>query len=362
MDRIIISGGGTGGHIYPGIAIANELLLLKDDHEIIFVGGKNRLESKIIPRYNFPFIPISVAGFPRRLTWRWLQVIPKVLLGIVDSFRLLKRLKPKVVIGTGGYVCGPMLLAASLLRIPTLIQEQNAVPGLTNRILGRFVDEIHVAFEEAVEYFKVGASVSGSPKVRVTGNPIRREIRLLSEAKTKEARWQGEGQGGKGARGQEAILPSCHLAILPFPLYAKFGLESGKKTVFVMGGSQGAHPINAAMIEALLDCRLSIVDCRLKRQTIINHQSRWLSWLKDEYDDSEVIEAVHKHETEPRGWHTFTPEQIAAALEVSKLLVNHYNLRDVVGHDDIAPGRKLDPGPAFPMESFRACLFEGLEC
>ena len=89
--------------------------------------------------------------------------------------------------------------------------------------------------------------------------------------------------------------------------------------------------------------------------------NRWLSWLKDEYDDSEVIEAVHKHETEPRGWHIFTPEQIEAALEVSKLLVNHYNLRDVVGHDDIAPGRKLDPGPAFPMEEFRARLFEGEE-
>jgi UDP-N-acetylglucosamine--N-acetylmuramyl-(pentapeptide) pyrophosphoryl-undecaprenol N-acetylglucosamine transferase len=259
-------------------------LLLKDDPsagsrqalEIIFVGGRNRLESKIIPRYNFPFIPISVAGFPRRLTWRWFQVIPKVLLGIVDSFRLLKRLKPKVVIGTGGYVCGPMLLAASLLRIPTLIQEQNAVPGLTNRILGRFVDEIHVAFEEAVKYFKPNFSskpnfsfkkkssiirntvekfhhkkIKGKrssiirnteeelKKVRVTGNPIRREIRLLSEAKMKEARWQD----GKMARWQ----PPCPLA----PLYAKFGLESGEKTVFVMGGSQGAHPINAAMIEAL---------------------------------------------------------------------------------------------------------------
>ena len=90
--------------------------------------------------------------------------------------------------------------------------------------------------------------------------------------------------------------------------------------------------------------------------------NRWLSWFKDEYDDSEVIEAIHKHETKPRGWHIFTPEQIAAALEASKLLVNHYNLRDVVGHDDIAPERKIDPGPAFPMEDFRACLFKGLEC
>ena len=220
MDRIIISGGGTGGHIYPGIAIANELLQLKVGLEIIFVGGKNRLESQIIPHYNFSFIPISVAGFPRRLTWRWFQVIPKVLLGFADSLRLLKRLKPKVVIGTGGYVCGPVLFAAALLRIPTLIQEQNAFPGLTNRILGRFVDEIHVSFEESAEYFKVD-------KVRVTGNPIRREIQILSKARTSKQ------------------TPLLH------QMFAKFGLKIGKKTVFVMGGSQGAHSINVAVIETL---------------------------------------------------------------------------------------------------------------
>jgi len=95
---------------------------------------------------------------------------------------------------------------------------------------------------------------------------------------------------------------------------------------------------------------------------LTRHNNRWLSWLKDEYDDSEVIEAVHKHETQPRGWHIFTPEQIGAASEVAKLLINHYNLHDVVGHDDIAPGRKLDPGPAFPMESFRARLFFLAKC
>lgn len=235
MDRIIISGGGTGGHIYPGIAIANELLQLKDDPsagsgqalEIIFIGGKDRLESKIIPRHNFSFIPISVAGFPRRLTWRWFQVIPKVLLGVIASFILLRRLKPKAVIGTGGYVCGPVILAAALLRIPTLIQEQNAIPGLTNRILGRLVDEIHVAFEEAAEYFKID-------KVRVTGNPIRREIRVLAQRR----HTYGEARAGTQAP-------------IPHQMFAKFGLEGGNKTVFVMGGSQGAHPINIAMIEAL---------------------------------------------------------------------------------------------------------------
>ncbi len=212
--KIIISGGGTGGHIYPALSIGNELLRLEENLGVIFIGGKDRLEAQIVPRHNFPFIPISVAGFPRRLTWRWLQVIPKVLLGFVSSLNLLSRLKPKVVIGTGGYVCGPVLLAGALLRIPTLIQEQNAVPGLTNRILGRWVDEIHVSFAESTKYFKQG-------KVKVTGNPIRREIEKTSKATITDE------------------------------IFAKFGLKSGPKTVFVMGGSQGAHSINAAMIEAL---------------------------------------------------------------------------------------------------------------
>jgi N-acetylmuramoyl-L-alanine amidase len=90
---------------------------------------------------------------------------------------------------------------------------------------------------------------------------------------------------------------------------------------------------------------------------LTRHSNRWLSWFEAEYDDSDTIEAVHQHETQPRGWHTFTSEQIETALEVANLLVNYYNLREVLGHDDIAPGRKLDPGPAFPMASFRARLF-----
>ncbi|MBC8457854.1 MAG: undecaprenyldiphospho-muramoylpentapeptide beta-N-acetylglucosaminyltransferase [Deltaproteobacteria bacterium] len=240
--KIIISGGGTGGHIYPALSIGNELLRLEENLEVIFIGGKDRLEAQIVPRHNFPFIPISVAGFPRRLTWRWLQVIPKVLLGFVSSLNLLRRLKPKVVVGTGGYVCGPVLLAGALLRIPTLIQEQNAVPGLTNRILGRWVDEIHVSFVESTKYFKQGkrkASERMAPRVKVTGNPIRREIEKTSKA------------------------------TITNEIFAKFGLKSSPKTVFVMGGSQGAHSINVAVIEALnkLESSEEISELQIIHQT-----------------------------------------------------------------------------------------------
>lgn len=211
MVRIVISGGGTGGHIYPAIAIANELRSLNPKLDIIFIGGKEQLEAKIIPRYNFPFVAISAAGFPRGLTLRWFKVIIKVISGFINSISLLKSLKPQVVIGTGGYVCGPVLLSAVLLGIPTVIQEQNTVPGLTNRILGRLVDEINIAFEEAAKYFKNG-------KVVLTGNPIRREV---GEVKIEKSQ-----------------------------TYDKLGLNRGLKTIFVLGGSQGARSLNDAMMAA----------------------------------------------------------------------------------------------------------------
>ena len=208
MDKIVISGGGTGGHIYPAIAIANELRSLNPKLDIIFIGGKERLEAKIIPRYNFPFVAIPAEGFPRGLTLRWFKVIIKVLSGFINSIALLKQLKPKVVIGTGGYVCGPVLLGAVLLGIPAVIQEQNTVPGLTNRILGRFVDEIHIAFEEAAKYFK-------PERTLLIGNPIRREI--------------------ANAKGD----------------YGKLGLNDAMLTIFVLGGSQGASRFSVAMMGAL---------------------------------------------------------------------------------------------------------------
>jgi len=211
MLRIVISGGGTGGHIYPAIAIANEVLQLEPQAEVIFIGGKGRRESMIVPKFGFNFVPILVEGFPRGISARWFKVAFKVPMGFVKSMIVLRGFSPHVAIGTGGYVCGPVLLGALLLHIPILIQEQNAVPGITSRIMGRWADEIYIPFPAAARFFPSG-------KAKVTGNPIRPEI-VAAKASAEERE--------------------------------KLGLEKDKLTISFLGGSQGASSINAAAVGAL---------------------------------------------------------------------------------------------------------------
>ena len=125
--RVAVSGGGTGGHIYPAVAIAREILQLRPETQIMFIGGKGRRESTIVPELGFDFVPIPVESFPRSLSLRWFKVAFNVPMGLLESMLALRRFKPHMVIGTGGYVCGPVLLGASLLHIPIVIQEQNAL-------------------------------------------------------------------------------------------------------------------------------------------------------------------------------------------------------------------------------------------
>ena len=209
--RFVLAGGGTGGHIYPAIGIAQALQRLEPTVDIVFIGGKNRLEATLVPKHNFRFRAISVEGFPRSLTLRWLPVIIKVCQGLVQSLKYLRQEQPDVVIGTGGYVSGPVLFAASILRIPIAIQEQNVSPGLTNSILARWAKAAFLALPPDKERFR-------QQIVEVTGNPIR-------------------------------------LGITDYPrnneTYQKFNLCPHRKTVFVMGGSQGAHAINEVMINAV---------------------------------------------------------------------------------------------------------------
>jgi len=206
--RVVISGGGTGGHIYPGIALAKALLQLKPEMKILFIGGKGQRESRIIPDSGFDFAPILVQGLPRKLSLKWIKFFIKVPAGFFKSLVILSRFKPDVVIGTGGYVCGPVILAAWILRKLTAIQEQNTVPGITNRILGRLVGEIYVPFEEAVKFFP-------QEKTRITGNPVRSEIATTPDSRE------------------------------------KLGLDKNKLTISFLGGSQGARSINVAAIDAL---------------------------------------------------------------------------------------------------------------
>ena len=212
--KIVIAGGGTGGHIYPAIGIAQALQRLDASIDIAFIGGSDKLESTLVPQHGFRFLPISAAGFPRRLTLQWLPTIWKVFHGLIQSLRYMKALKPDVVIGTGGYVSGPVLLAGLLCKIPIAIQEQNASVGLTNGILARWANVAYLAMESIRE----NNSFRRTTRIEITGNPIRPAI---------------------------AAFPRCE------ETYRKFGLHPKRKTIFVMGGSQGAHAINEAIVDAL---------------------------------------------------------------------------------------------------------------
>lgn len=168
--KYLITGGGTGGHIYPALAIANEIKRRHKDSEIIYVGTQKGLESEIVPKEGIPFKTIRVKGMPRRLNKESLIALKELFNGLGDAKKIIKDVKPDIVIGTGGYVCGPMVYMASKYKIPTLIHEQNAFPGITNKILSRYVDKVAVTFDEAKKYFKY------TDRIINTGNPIRQEI------------------------------------------------------------------------------------------------------------------------------------------------------------------------------------------
>lgn len=213
--RVILAGGGTGGHIYPAVTIAREILRRHSAAEIMFVGGKRGLESDIIPKEGFQLITLRLEGIPRKISWRILQSLWLAGAGILETNRIIKDFRPDLVIGTGGYVCGPMVMAAALKGIPTAIQEQNAFPGLTNRMLGKVVRRVFLAYPEAGKFFS-------APKIRLTGNPIRTEqFALVKRAE---------------AADKLGIMPDC-------------------ENLLVFGGSQSARRVNQAflpIIEQLL--------------------------------------------------------------------------------------------------------------
>lgn len=159
MKRIILSGGGTGGHIYPAITIAKEISRI-EEAEILFVGTPNGMESKIIPKEGYKFASIHAYGLKRSFTVKNIANLAVTAKSVFRAKKILKEFNPDVVIGTGGYVCGPILMAAALQGIPTLIQEQNVIPGITNKILSRFVDRIALGYKEAAHRFLMQANAS----------------------------------------------------------------------------------------------------------------------------------------------------------------------------------------------------------
>ncbi|MCR5030523.1 MAG: undecaprenyldiphospho-muramoylpentapeptide beta-N-acetylglucosaminyltransferase [Selenomonadaceae bacterium] len=208
--RIIVSGGGTGGHIYPALTIVRAIQKKISDAEFLYVGTKDGLEADIVPKEGLAFETVNIQGFKRSLTPENLVRGAQAFGGVVKAMSIVRRFKPDVAVGTGGYVCGPILLASSLMGIPTLIQEQNVMPGVTNRLLSRFVSCIAMGTKEAAEHFPKGKRV-------FTGNPIREEV------------MKARSEDGK----------------------KMFGLDPKAKTVLVSGGSRGARSINRAMIGVL---------------------------------------------------------------------------------------------------------------
>ena len=167
--RIIVSGGGTGGHIYPAITLINNIKKLVPDAEFLYVGTKKGLEADIIPREKIPFATLEISGFERHLTMKNFAVLGKALGSMVKARQIVKSFKPDVAVGTGGYVCGPILMASALMGVPALIQEQNAIPGVTNKILAKFVNKIAVGYERAAKHFSAEKTVFTKKTVLVSG-------------------------------------------------------------------------------------------------------------------------------------------------------------------------------------------------
>ncbi|KAB1153888.1 undecaprenyldiphospho-muramoylpentapeptide beta-N-acetylglucosaminyltransferase [Tenacibaculum aiptasiae] len=211
--NIIISGGGTGGHIYPAIAIANEIKVRYPGANILFVGAKDKMEMEKVPQAGYDIEGLWISGIQRKLTAKNLLFPFKLLSSLWKAHRIIRKFKPDVAIGTGGFASGPTLMVANKKGIPTLIQEQNSYPGITNKLLSKKAGKICVAYENLERFFP-------EEKIIKTGNPVRQDLLFIHT---------------KDEEGKEF-----------------FELDSKKKTILVLGGSLGARKINQ-LIEANLE-------------------------------------------------------------------------------------------------------------
>ncbi len=217
--RIIISGGGTGGHIFPAIAIADAIRSQEPAAEILFVGAQGRMEMDRVPQAGYPIEGLSISGLQRKFSWQNFMLPFRLLSSLLQAGRILTNFKPQLVIGTGGYASGPILAAAVAKGIPIAIQEQNAFAGLTNRLVAGRASRVYVAWEGMEKYFP-------AEKIRMTGNPVRQDIVLAAEA----------------------LGDPLRVDALRQRAAAALGLSPDKKTILVAGGSLGARAINEAVM------------------------------------------------------------------------------------------------------------------
>ena len=235
--RLIIAGGGTGGHLFPGIAVAEEFLARSPENEVLFVGTSHGIEARLLPKLGYPLALISASGMKGLGTVKKLLSAGRLLYGYAQSRKILKEFRPDLVLGVGGYASAPIVLAARGMGIRRFIHEQNAAPGLTNKILGRFVDRIFISMPESASFFRKEITL-------MTGNPIRKEILWGFQERVRSA--------------------------------------GDAFSVLVFGGSAGAHRVNTALLEALP--HLESVKQRLR----ITHQT-------GEKDLERVAEGYRSH-------------------------------------------------------------------
>ena len=223
--RVVIAGGGTGGHLYPGIAVARELLARRPDAEVSFAGTAHGIEARVVPREGFALDLIRSSGVKGKSLTDLARGVARVPLSLADGWRIVSVRQPSLVIGVGGYSSGPVVIVAALRGVPTMLLEQNAVPGLTNRVLSRFVRAAAVTFDSTQAFFGAKAFVSG--------NPVRPEFFAASGPHQESA----------------------------------FDDQTSVTRVLVFGGSQGAHAINVAMVEAASQLAAGGSHLRLVHQT-----------------------------------------------------------------------------------------------
>ena len=207
--KVLLSGGGTGGHVYPAIAIANRIKEQHPEAEIIFVGTEKGIESEIVPKYGYELKTVTVQGFKRKIDFDNVKRVFKLFKGLEQSRKVVKKFKPDVVIGTGGYVSGPVLFNAAMSKIPTVVHEQNSFPGVTNKILSKVVTRVLTSFEDSHQRFPEGSR----DKLVLTGNPVRKEILVARKNVARK----------------------------------NLGISEEKKMVLCYGGSGGSEDINKAM-------------------------------------------------------------------------------------------------------------------
>lgn len=267
--RIIISGGGTGGHIFPAVSIANAIIELRPDAKILFVGAEGRMEMQRVPDAGYKIIGLPIAGFDRKHLWKNVSVLIKLARSQWKARSILKNFRPQVAVGVGGYASGPTLKTAGMMGISTLIQEQNSYAGVTNKLLAQKAKKICVAYDGMERFFP-------ADKIIMTGNPVRQNL-------TKE-------------------MPTTDEAL------RSFHLQSGKKTILIVGGSLGARTINNTLMAGL--------------DTIQKNSEVQFICQTGKYYHSEVMEAVRKAGEIPNLYVTDFIKDMAAAYAAADLVIS----------------------------------------